>query len=99
MSMSKKDYEVIGAILRANYNQARDAMRLQSEAQSTAALNMLDSIVDSMADAFKRDNVRFQKGLFLDAATPSWHREARGLSQMKRSVTRVHAHRPQPEGF
>lgn len=90
MSMSKKDYEVIASILRANYNGPKGDVGVH---------RTMDRLVDSMMDAFKRDNVRFQKDRFLDAATPNWHREARGLPPMKRTVGRVHAQRPMPEGF
>lgn len=93
MSMSKKDYEVIGAIVRTSYNAAR------AIGNGLDATKVLDDMADSMADAFKRDNVRFQKDRFLEAATPDWHRAARGLPPMKRTVARVHAQRPMPEGF
>lgn len=95
MSMSKKDYEVIAAILRTNYNVTRHE---DGDILDPDGVKMLDRIADSMADAFKRDNVRFQRDLFLDAVTPGWHRADRGMPKMKRSVTRVHAQRPQPEG-
>lgn len=89
MSMSKNDYEVIAAIIRSHYEVA----------VSENAVIVMDSIVDSMTDAFKRDNVRFRKDMFIDAATPVWHRAGRGLPPMKRTLTRVHGQRPQPEGF
>lgn len=94
--MSKKDYEVIAAIARSHYEYAAG---VKPESAKAPMLKWMDSMVDSMADAFKRDNVRFQKDLFLDAATPGWHRADRGMTKMKRSVTRVHAQRPQPRGI
>lgn len=96
MSMSKKDYEVIGAIVRSHYNVAE---RLPLTARDDA-IDLLDDLTDSMALSFKRDNVRFQADRFKEAATPEWHREARGLPPVpRRSPSRVGSIRPKPEGF
>jgi hypothetical protein len=70
--MTSKDFAIIASIIRNTYQMGRDKRDW---------LLHLDRMTDAFADALHRENPRFDRQMFLIAATPNWHRMKRGLPE------------------
>jgi hypothetical protein len=66
--MSRKHYVAVAAMLAGEYAMAHHAVNNGQPHDGKTQLRTLDNVTRSLADMFKQDNSRFDRGRFYTAA-------------------------------